>query len=433
LPFLMVLLFFILGILSDKPDKKDISPLTPVPAEGYDKGMKFGQRGLDAYKAQNRPQSKESSLNEKDNSALKALLREEESPENPSSSKPGLLKTGKTPVKGAEDEKEIKGIGKAARFLLLLDKDEAGKVLRNMSEREIEQITAEIARIQAVSLEEAGVILDDFDSSLSPHAVSGGVDMARDILKRAFGEEKSRQLIHKAVPASIPVPFAFMNDLSLPQLLKVLKEEPVESLAIILSFLRKDKSSSYIRTLDREKQLLLIKRMARMQKLHPDVIARMEGFLQERIHKISSVDEVEVDGPAKLTEILKHMNIQEETRILQDLEQKAPDVGRQVKENLLTMESIFQLRSRDLQELLLKTPNEKLVLLMKDKDDRIVEHLLSHLSEQRRMILEEERIIAPLVPRKEVREVTKEFLEIIRGKQEDGRYILLDEEDDYLV
>ena len=395
--------------------------------------MKFGQKGLDAYKAQNSRTTPADTPEGGDNTALKALNREDSRVTLRNGDvKPGLLKTGgESP--GTQEGDKLKGTARAARFLLLLGKDEAGKVLRAMSEAEIEQITAEIARINSVSTAEAGQILDEFGYNIQAHSVTGGISMARDILFRAFGQEKGRQYISRAVPDAVPQPFSFMNDLTLPQMLQIVKGETPESLSVILSFMEAEKVSSYLQTLPPEEQVLLVKRMARMQKIHPEVLNRMEGLLHERVHNIARMEEVEIDGKARLTEILRHMGMDEEKNILRDLEDKNPDLSREIRDNLLTMDCIFQLRPRDLQNLLLETSDETLVLLLKDKEERVVEHILSHLSSRRRMLLEEARITAPLVPRKDVQLLTGEFLERIRRRQEEGSYILLSEEDEYLI
>ncbi len=398
--------------------------------EGMILNMKFGQKGLDAYKAQTEAGKKKENSRDAALSALKALDQKASSPE-------GLLKTGREVLSERRDSRQsgeiLKGIAKAARFILLLDKDEAGKVLRNMDEREIELITREIARIQSVTIDEARMILEDFGSSLNPHAARGGSEMARDILTRAFGEEKGLELMRKSVPDSVPAPFDFLNDLSVPQLLLLLKDDTLETLAIILSFMDPRKALGLIKSRPKEEQVLLIKRMGRIDKIDPRIISRMEGLLQERVHKLARVDEVEIDGASRLTEILKHMDPSSENSILRELDDRNPELGRRIREELLTMDSIFKLRPRDLQNLLMNMSNENLVLLLKDKDQEVVDHILSHLSSQRRLILEEEMVLAPLVHRSEVKKVTREFLELIKEKQEQGVYILLDEDEDLLV
>ena len=397
--------------------------------------MKFGQRGLDAYRAQSKPLPRRS---EKESDPGDAALSAMETMDISKKTPPGLLKTGKKSSSPSARElkaapEELKGIAKAARFILLLDKEDAGSVLRNMNEREIELITREIARIRSVSLEEARTVLEEFGSALPPHSASGGVDMARAILNRAFGEEKSREFLKKSVPESFPAPFSFLNDLSLPQMMQLLKDESLEALSVILSFLEPHKASGLIKSRPPEEQVKLIRRMGRIDKVDPGILSSMEGILQERVHKLAKVDEVEIDGASRLTEILKFMDPQSENTILSELDNRDPDLGRKIREDLLTMDSIFKLRTRDLQTLLMDLPNDTLVLLLKDKDQEVVDHILGNLSSQRRILLEEDRIMAPLVPRSEVKKVTREFLETIRSKQEEGSFILLDEDDDLLV
>lgn len=402
---------------------------------GMMKNMKFGQRGLDAYKAQSRPvqsrQEKQSTHSDAALSALRAI-------DHTNVPAPGLLKTGKErTASSGKDHKaspqELKGIAKAARFILLLDKEEAGSVLRNMDEREIELITREIARIQSVSLDEARIVLEDYGSSIPAHSAVGGITMAQDILNRAFGEEKSREYLRKSVPDSVASPFSFLKDLSLPQVMQLLKDESLETLSVILSFMDPQKASGLIKSRPAGDQVKLIRRMGRIDKVDPRILSSMEGILQERVHKLARVDDVEIDGASRLTEILRHMDSRSETTILNELDSRDPELGKRIREDLLTMDSIFKLRPRDLQALLMDIPNETLVLLLKDKGQEVVEHLLANLSSQRRVIMEEEMVLAPLVPRSEVKEVTREFLETIRKKQDEGSYILLDEDDDLLV
>ena len=417
--------------------KKQNLSVDPPTGGGYHDSMKFGQRGLDAYKAQsggNPPARRE---NEENNTALKALLHEDAQARTlrkavPPASEGGLLKTGKVPA--ARKDLPEKGIRQAARFLLLLGTEEAGRVLRNMSDQEIEQITAEIARIRQIGPEEAVAVLEEFGYRANHSAgAAGGVDTARDILHRAFGEERGDRFLHTACPDAVPVPFSFMNDLTLPQMMMVLGEESDEALTVILSFMEPERVSSFLKPLPAERQVNLVKRMARSRKFHPDVISRMETVLQERVHRMDHRDEVEVNGPDRLTEILRHMDSSSEKRILSDLEDGRPDLSRQIREQLHTIDCIFRIRRRDLENLLLETENDRIVMILKGKDERIKEHILNHLSSQRRLLVEEELILARPVPRKEVRRITREFLEYIRRREEEGAFILLGEDEDYLV
>lgn len=395
--------------------------------------MKFPQKGLDAYKAES--QRSLDSGSDEDNTALKVL----------NSESPGLLKTGDPGLKtnqnpnnpAVSDRKTgtpSSGTAQAARFLLLLGKDEAGKVLRKMSEAEIEQVTAEIARIKEIGRDEAVQILQTFGDRFNLKGNStGGLDRARSFLIQAFGEERAEQFIAKAVPDTLPPPFAFMNDLSLPQILQLLKEEPPETCSVILSFLEAETVSAYLKSCDPGTQVTLIRQLARKRDMNPDILSRMDTLLQEKAHRIGKFEEIVIDGQDKLAEILKHMDMGAEKRILGDLEEDDPELSRSIKDQLHTIDCIFQMRPRDLQNLLLEMDNDRIAFILRGKEDKVVDQILNHLSSQRKLIVEETLIISPRVSRKEVEKETREFLNLIRKREEEGVYVLLGrDEEEYI-
>ncbi len=390
--------------------------------------MKFTQKGLDAYRNESRRDLKQKDEKPElvSDNDVKPPLPEERPVQD------GLIKTG-----GADDPGSLspRGRSQAAGLLLLLGKEEAGKVLRNMSDREIEQVTAEIAGINELGREEALAILQEFGERVNLlGGRSGGVDTAREFLSTAFGAEKAESIIGRAVPDALPAPFDFMNDLTLPQILQVLGEESEESIAVILSFLKPEKVSSYLKSLDREAQIRLVKSIGRKREFDPEILSRMGTVLQEKAHKLGRSEGVEVNGRDKLTEILKHMGGDAEKRILGDLEEHNPELGREIRDQLHTIDCIFRMRDRDLENLLMEMDNDRIAFILRGKDDAVKEHVLNHLSSQRKLIVEETLILSPMVSRREVDRETREFLNLIRRREEEGSYIIMGpgEDDEFI-
>ena len=396
--------------------------------------MKFTQKGLDAYRNESRRDlsAKELKSEAREGAEADAPAGKTARPSHPVK-KDGLIKTGNRDKNTAPPESG--GTAQAARFLLLLGKEEAGKVLRNMSEKEIEQVTAEIARINEVGRDEALAILQEFGERVNLlGGRSGGLDTARDFLTTAFGGDKAEQIIGRAVPDALPPPFDFMNDLTLPQILQVLSEESEESCAVILSFLKPEKVSAYLKSQDKDVQVRLIKRMARKRDFDPEILTRIDTVLQERAHAIARTDGVELNGKDRLTEILKHMGGDAEKRILGDLEETDPNLGQEIRDQLHTIDCIFRMQDRDLESLLMEMDNDRIAFILRGKDDGVKEHVLAHLSSQRKLIVEETMILSPKVSKREVDRETREFLNLIRRREEEGRYVIVEpgEEDEFI-
>ncbi len=325
------------------------------------------------------------------------------------------------------------GVSQAAGLLLLLGKEEASSVLKEMSDEEVEQVVAEISRIKKVGEEEALSILKDFSREVNLTGEGyGGVDQARQFLLYAFGEEKAQGILKKVFPGGTGGPFAFMNDLALPLILQLLKEEPVETCALVLSFLEAPKASAFLKSCDNKRQVELVKILAQKREYPPEVVGQVGTFLQEKAHNMGHEEVIEIDGKRSLTEILRHMDGALEQKILGELEREVPAISQDIRENLHTIDCVFQMRPRDLQDLLREMDDERLAFILRGKEERVKEHILGQLSSSRKLIVEETMILSPKVSRKEVEKETKALVELIRSRKEEGRYIFLEEDEEYL-
>ena len=69
------------------------------------------------------------------------------------------------PIKDPRDVKDDlrdKGYSKAARFLMLLGKEEAARVMKHLDEEEVAGITMEISQVDKIEATEATSILEEF-------------------------------------------------------------------------------------------------------------------------------------------------------------------------------------------------------------------------------------------------------------------------------
>lgn len=386
-------------------------------------------RGLDQYKriqSMNLPSpGGEESLPAEDGSSHRDFLREIEE-------KRGLLKETSEPV--GELKIGGKGLDRVAKFLLLLDKEQAGKVLRNLSPGEVEAICGQIARIERVDSLESRDILEEFGflKTTRPDRHSGGIATARSILTEAFGEEKAKRLLEKAVPESRPVPFAFLADVELPQLLNLIKDESSMVISVLLGSLPPEKSSRIIKALEGEKKKSVLLRLARMDKIDPKALSLMERNLMDRLNKQGRMETMELDGPQKLASILKFLPLGEERKILEELARKDSSLSEEVREQLFTIDAVLHMTDDDLQKILQDFTEKDLAYLIRGKDEDIQGRILSNLSSRRRQfVLEESELAGPLL-RTDVDRITRTFLEFIRVKEERGEIVVMREEEEYI-
>lgn len=318
---------------------------------------------------------------------------------------------------------------KVAKFLFLIGKEEAAKILVKLDRPQVERIVAELATIKRVETAEAEVLLDQFRSLLPPTSDRGGVDAARSLLHAAFGAEKGDSVLRKAVPESAENPFAFLEDFEGDQVALLLKGEPGAVSSLVLSRMTAKSAAAAIRAMEEGVRLDVLKRIAKIGVVAPEVLERTAAALREKARNVGRQSGESVDGRSALAEILKYADASVGDRLLEALEEDSPELGRDIKERLFTLDDIVRVEDRAVQEKLRSMTDQEIAVLLKGRGDAFVEKILSNISSQRRTLVREEREVLGPLPRSDVDAAAGDFLAWFRARKEEGRLILLDGDD----
>ncbi|MDR1972566.1 MAG: flagellar motor switch protein FliG [Treponema sp.] len=321
-------------------------------------------------------------------------------------------------IKAPEGPGESK-TARVAKFLILIGADEAAKILPRLEKEQIEAVSREIASIRGIGPEEGKAILEEFKSLLSssyrlPGASSGGPEAARRILYAAFGAEKGEDLLNRALPPAgegLPGLFSFLEDFKAEQISFLLREESPAVSALILSRLSPKLSAAVLSNAAPGDRTELARRIAKGAQVSPEVLGRIAEVLKEKALALGhSGHSLEIDGPKALAEILRHGDYSFGGKILQDLEAQDPALGRELRDELVTLDDVVSMGDRILQEKLRTMADRDIALLLKGRGRDLAEKLLSNVSAERRQRIREEGELLGPVPRRETEEAARSFL-----------------------
>ena len=325
------------------------------------------------------------------------------------------------------------GIEKAAKFLLLLGRDEAANVIRHLKPAEIEKVSREIARIDRIDTSEANEILTEFGwlAKTQGASLEGGPEIAESMLAAAFGADRAKEVIRKAVPEA-KKPFDFLNDFDAPQLMALFKDESPQMVAMILPYLDPKIASGVISALPAAVRADVIQRIARLDRSAPEVVERVESVLRDRAARLGRVDSGErIDGAAVLAGILKHVEGGLEDSILSGIEEENPDLSKDIRDRLFTADDILRVPDREVQKGLRDLSERDIALVLKGKSQAFRDKVLSNVSQGKRTMVLEEYEIMGTIRRDEAEKATKAFIAFYKRKWEDGDLVL--EGDDDLI
>lgn len=327
-----------------------------------------------------------------------------------------------------------KGYQKAARFLLLLDKETVKRILSHLSEEEIEGIVKEIINLKEVDSKEASRIIQEFGLKIKKiePKIQGGLGKAREVLKTAIGEDAAEKII-KRIEAKLETNyFNFLHDKDAKVITTLLIDEAPHVIALVLTQLKAGQAAQVISNLSVPVQKDVVKRIATMKNVSPEILRTTADALKKKLFSQGELSETQIDGKKVLANIIKHLNLGQEKMIIDSLEESDPALAQEISKVIYTLESLYKIPGRQLQEFLRKLSDRTLALIIKGEKDAFKKYIWGFLSERRKqMVLEESKLMGSIL-KKEVNAEKQAVIELLKREIEQGHISLL-ENDEELV
>lgn len=321
---------------------------------------------------------------------------------------------------------ELSNKEKAAMLLIALGPEKSPGIFKHLKEEEIEELTLEIASIKAVSPKVKEDVLEEFYQMClgQEYIVEGGINYAKDILEKALGKEKALEVLSKLTTSLQVRPFEFARKADAGQLLNFIQNEHPQTIALILSYLKPMQAATILSSLDSKLQADIAQRIAEMDSSTPEVIAQIEKELEMRLSALVSQDFTTVGGIDSIVEIISAVDRSTEKNILEQLEEREPELAEVIKKQMFVFEDIITLDARAIQRVLRDVPQDRLTIALKGTSDNVKQVILNNVSKRSAQTIQEELQFMGPKRIKEIEEAQQEIVNTIRGLEEAGEIIL---------
>ena len=322
---------------------------------------------------------------------------------------------------------------RVAKFLMIIGVDEAAKILPHLSQEQTEKVISEFSTIKKIEKQEASLILEEFQSLMVRARENGGVNTARVILEKAFGEDKAEKLIDKAVPFKNGRPFSYLEQADSDKLTALLKDESPALQALVCSYLKPESAAYFIKNLNDSQKKEIILRLAKLEKTSPDVVAGIDEVLEKKFNSLAVEKADSLDGRNILAQILKKMDSASEEKIITSLSDKDPELGNDLRQRLFTLEDVLNADDRFIQNKLKDYSDRDIACLIAGKSAGFREKILFNVSSVRRKDIElEEERCRPFL-KSDVEKTTSLFFCSLRRAWEEGKLIIKGRDDELYV
>jgi len=320
----------------------------------------------------------------------------------------------------------VAGPRKAAIVMVALGSNASTEVLKHLEEKDVEVLTAEIARLDNVSPEIREAVLEEFHTlSMAYQYISqGGVDYAREILEDALGTRKAKEIMERVQQRIRTTGFNLLEDIDPSQLVNFMRKEHPQTISLLLAHMDPVNASPIISELPPEIQVDVASRIATMESVSPDTLGLVEEVLLEQIKSLFGGDISEIGGVKSVAEILNSVDRAAEKNIMDNLERENPDLATEIKNLMFVFEDILLLDDTSMRRVLKDVETSVLAKALKGASEELQEKFLGNMSSRAGDMLRDEIEFMGPIRLKEVEEVQQTIVDVVRGLEENGEIFI---------
>jgi flagellar motor switch protein FliG len=331
-----------------------------------------------------------------------------------------------------------KGMRKAAILLVLLGEQVASQIYRNLPERDLEQLTQEIAELGSIDPDIALAVLEEYHrlAITQDYLAVGGADYAQKLLVTSFGEEGARQLL-KQVSRAVEMSASKLDSLQKSdpqQLAKFLESEHPQTIALILAHLESKQASALLMRFPETMRAEAIKRMAQLRQFSPEIAQKVAMALHKRLEALGEQHRRAYAGFQGVADLLNRMDPVQAKVILEAIERDDPKVALGIRNLMFTFQDLQGVPEAGIRELLGQLDKKILALALRGAPEELKTYVFKSMSSRAVEMLKEDMEVLGPVRSKDVIKAQQDIVAVARKLESEGKISLgADSEDEYVV
>ena len=336
-------------------------------------------------------------------------------------------KSAKPKEKGKKKGKfDIPGPKKAAIILVALGSETSSEIFKQLTEPEVEQLTANIARLEGVTPEMREAILEEFHhlAMAQQFITQGGMSYAEEILEGALGHRKAKEILEKVQNTIRTTGFNMLDNVDPNQLTNFIQKEHPQTIALLLSRMQPEKAAGILTVLPQELQVEVATRIATMESISPEILQQVEQVLAQKMKSMFRGDTAEVGGVKSVAEMLNLVDRGAEKNILGNLERDNPELATEIKNLMFVFEDITLIDDKGMQRIMKEIDTKQLAMALKGASEQVQIKFFNNMSSRAAEGIREDMEFMGPVRLKDVEEVQQKIVDVVRRLEEDGEIMI---------
>jgi flagellar motor switch protein FliG len=311
----------------------------------------------------------------------------------------------------------LPGVRKAAILLVVLGDQASAEFIRQLSEEEVQQVSKEVARISAITPEQAEAVLEEFYQTTLARdfAVKGG-------LVNAFGNEAAKRIIDRLTKAlgNEAISLDALQKADPQQLAKFVHSEHPQTIGLVLSHLEPTQAAALLVSLPANLRADVAMRMANLDQISPEIIHKIAAVIGQKLKALGEFSRESYGGVRAVAELLNRLDSTTSKEILEHMEQQDTALGETIRHLMFVFEDMLMIDPNGMKEVLAKIDRKILTVALKGTSEQLKTHFLQAMSQRGSEMLREDMDALGPTKIKDVEAAQQQIIAVVRQLEVEG-------------
>lgn len=321
------------------------------------------------------------------------------------------------------DVEKMTKVQKLAALLIVIGPEAAAQVMKNLDERELDTVAAEMAKFPMIPQDAQRDILKEFTTVAieASTGILGGVTYTQATLEKSVGVFKATNIVGRVAPVRPPV--AAMQqiiEMEPRQIQNLLKHEQPQTIALVMSYLGAARSAQLLVLLRPELREQVVERLASLAATPIEVVEKVVELLNQRAGAKPTRALSQTGGMKMAAELLNSLDKNVSKTLLIALEERNAELGAGIRQKMFLFEDLSGLDVPSLQKVLREIDMRDLAVALKNASDKLKTTLLSCISKRAAETLNEEMGFMGPLKLKDIEAAQGRIIEVVRRLESEG-------------
>jgi len=325
-----------------------------------------------------------------------------------------------------KDFSKLNGAEKAAYLLLCLGEETTAAVFNELNNDEIMLISTFMREIEHVPADLARQVVDHYRKTQEEYAglFVDGKGFLNNALISTGDSKRAESILEELNSEFDEKPLETISNMDPRMVAGLLQNEHPQTIALILSTQKVEHTGTILMNLPEDLRSEVVYRIARIEKVSPDIIHQIEEALQREIGGFAAKEQQNVGGLEKVVEILTRLGKSMEQNILAGIEQLDPETAEKIRNLLFTFDDLYMVDNIGMQKMLREVKHETLTLALKTASESVKDKIFQNISDGAKEIITEDLEALGPVKLADVEQAQRSIIKIALRLEEDGQLVL---------